>query len=235
MVETKYSTGVTRGQAGATWSAFSAMGAGRERNADAFAVKEVGPVSAFAIGDGVGSLPASPLVSTAVVEAAVNALTSTGDHSQFATNLLAEINIAASAALERSDAKGASTIACIRVGSDSVWISTAGDSGVLSVESDGTATMLTEPDHVPNQPNILLAWIDGDVEVVPHVVVLDHMPFRLCLATDGVTGALDLSEIARILTDTNLSESARAVVVAAQAAGAQDDVTVIVIGWERSP
>lgn len=223
---------MTRGQAGATWSAFSAMGAGRERNADAFAVKEVGPVSAFAIGDGVGSLPASPLVSTAVVEAAVNALTSTGDHSQFATNLLAEINIAASAALERSEAKGASTIACIRIDSDSVWISTAGDSGVFSVESDGTATMLTEPDHVPNQPNVLLAWIDGHVEVVPHEVRLAQMPYRLCLATDGVTGTLDVSEISRILVNTSLAESARSVVVAAQAAGAQDDATVIVVGRE---
>lgn len=198
-------------------------------------MQEAGLVSAFAIGDGVGSLPASPLVSTAVVEAAVSALTSTGDESEFARNLLTEINEAAAAALARSDARGASTIACVRVGSDSVWVSTAGDSGVLAVEADGTATMLTEPDHVPNQPNILLAWIDGDVEVVPHVVLLDHMPFRLCLATDGVTGSLDVAQMSRILSNTSLAESAKAMVAAAQAAGAQDDVTVVVIGWEGSP
>ena len=172
----------------------------------------------------------SPLVSTAVVQAAVEALGEPSCGSARMDALLRSVNEAASEARTRAAQNGATTLACVRLTGDSVWISTAGDSSAVSIESDGSTQLLTEPDHVPSQPNVLLAWIDGDTELVPHVVELDHMPYRLCLATDGVTGTLDLDQLAAIVSSTDINQAAEAVVRAAQEQGARDDVTCIVIG-----
>jgi len=217
-----------RNEHGTFWSACSLRGTNREQNSDALAVSGEGPWRIFVVADGVGALEGSPRASDAAALAAARWAAGRDDVSPAdVTSFIESVDLAVRAAVREDP--GGTTLACALIGPGDGLVLTVGDSEALAVGSDGPARRLTPIDHLPNQPNMLLAWIDGKVEVEPHVVALVSMPYRLVLATDGVTGALDKAAIADIVRAAPVNAAAAQLVEAARASGAIDDASAIVI------
>ena len=143
--------------------------------------------------------------------------------------LLSEVNAAVGKALRKKGQGGATTLACALVSRDGCVVATVGDSEVLAVDYSGPACRLNQLDHLPARPNMLLAWIDGDVEVEPHLIELETLPHRLCLVTDGVSQAVDGQRLANLLRDAPPSKAAEVLVIEALSGGATDDVTALVL------
>jgi len=217
---------------GADWSACSARGLNRERTADAFAVAADGQVRAFAVADGVGSLPCSPAVSSAAALAAID-WASGFQGAVVETDIEGLVSAVGASVLNQlslTPGAGATTLASAFLADGRGLVMTVGDSEALAVDREGPARPLTEPDHVPSQPNVLLAWIDGTSPFTPHIIALDVLPHRLCLVTDGIVKVLSYDRIADIARQSPPSESARNLVLAARHELAGDDVTAVVIG-----
>jgi serine/threonine protein phosphatase PrpC len=217
---------------GAEWSACSARGLNRERTADAFAVAADGKIRAFAVADGVGSLPCSPVVSIAAALAAVDwaaGLRGTVGEKDI-DGLVFAVDASVLHQLSLNPGAGATTLASAFIDGEQGLVMTVGDSEVLAIDREGPARRLTEPDHVPSQPNVLLAWVDGTSPFTPHIIALDVLPHRLCLVTDGIVKVLSYDRIADIARESLQSEGARNLVLAARHELAGDDVTAIVIG-----
>ncbi len=212
--------------AGSYWSACSAQGAGRVRNADAFAVGDVEDAHFFAVADGVGSLPGSAAASRAAVSAIGHwAREGLLD----ADSLIAAVHPAVADALRQAGEEGASTLACAVWRGSDFYLASVGDSEILAVEQSGAATLLHQLDHLPNRPNVLLSWLDGKTPFRPHIMHFDKAPYLLCFLTDGISRVLDYETIATSVRKSDISAAARDLVIAAQEAGAQDDVTAIVL------
>jgi len=213
---------------GGSWSACSLRGPSRPWNADALAVVEAGRRRAFAVADGVGALALSPAASRAAVDAAARwACGTRGIARPDAAALVREVNEAVRRAVTMPS-DGATTLVCALVDQRRAAVVSVGDSEVFAVDEAGAIARINPLDHVPAQPNLLLAWIDGDTEIEPHVTMLEHMPARLVLLTDGVTRVLGEEIIGRIASG-DAREAARDLVLAAQAAGADDDATAVVL------
>ena len=212
--------------AGAFWSACSAQGAGRARNADAFAVGSANRTHFFAVADGVGAQPASPQASRAAVAAVELWVREHGGRVAVVGEV---VNAAVGAALEAGRDEGATTLACAVLGDEACDIVVIGDSAILAVDDEGEATLLHSLDHLADQPNVLLAWLDGKTRFEPQIVHLERLPRWLCLLTDGVTGALDYERIAQLVRASDVTRAAKELVSAAVSAGAQDDLTAIVV------
>lgn len=220
-------------ESGLNWSACTARGAIHDHNSDAFAAAVGGPWVAFAVADGVGSLPRSPAASYAAVRAVQT----------FASGLRpgADLDLAEMADLVNGDvhavvgenaALGATTLVgllCDPAGGGTLV--TVGDSEVLAVDRQGAAGRLNPLDHMPARPNVLLAWIDGSTLIEPHIICVEQLPWRLCLVTDGIVKALSYERIAEIVRTVPANVAARDLVVAAQLARVRDDVTAVVLGW----
>jgi serine/threonine protein phosphatase PrpC len=220
--------GRQRNEQGEFWSVSSLRGPGRARNSDSVGVSGGNGCRAFVVADGVGALEASPRAILAAVRAAVD-WTAAREHvtREDAGDLVGTVDLAVRAAVQEKP--GATTLAYAVVERESGLVVTVGDSEVLAIYEGGPATRLNPLDHVPAQPNMLLAWIDGKVELEPHVITLAPLPYRLVLATDGVTGILDHDVIAEIVRRAAIGSAAEQLVAAAREGGAQDDASAIVI------
>lgn len=187
----------------------------------------------FAVADGVGSMPGSPIAS----QAAVKAVRDAAEEGLFQRRgglalLLETVNHAvldALSSLSDGNVRGATTLSVVAVQSGRVLIVSVGDSEVHMVGSSGDSRLQHELDHVPNRPNVLLAWIDGRTAFEPHVVSVAAESETLCLMSDGIPGALSRAEIARVVRNSHIGSAARELVLAARGAGANDDVTAVVV------
>jgi serine/threonine protein phosphatase PrpC len=216
---------------GARWSACSARGAWRERNADAWAVHEAPHDRlGFAVADGVSSVEGSWAVAAAVARAAADWGANAPDVDLADPRMLVALaNVAARQARAESAQGGATTLVVAARLPDGWVLAAVGDSALLLVAPAGPASPLTPLDQHPRSRHVLLAWIDGDARPAPHVVRLTATASRLCLLTDGVAGVLDADAIARIVRAAGTAAAAGALVAAAQAAGASDDATALVL------
>jgi protein phosphatase len=213
---------------GREWSAASLIGPGKPENADALAASFEGTLLGFAVADGVGAMPASPIASaiasTAATEwiAARETLTvaDVGRLYQDAGNKIAP-------AIKGQE--GATTLVVAVVHGGQAIVASLGDTEVLAIGAEGPAVSLLPVDHHPVQTNVLLAWLDGAERFEAHAMALDALPHRLVLATDGVAGVLSLEAIADIVRSAPPSEAAMRLVMQARAAGSQDDATAIVL------
>jgi serine/threonine protein phosphatase PrpC len=216
---------------GARWSACSQRGSARDHNSDAFAVREQDGRLVVAVGDGVGALAGSPLASRRAVDAAV-AWGASADLSDLnaGASLFAAVSTAVQDALRSARfVEGATTLVCAVVEAGGCWLAAVGDSEIIAVGRAGDATRLNRLDQVPDQPNVITAWVDGDALFEPHVTRLALAPTRLCLVTDGVTKGLDYEALAAVVSGTHVTTAARALVEAAAATGVGDDVTAVVV------
>jgi serine/threonine protein phosphatase PrpC len=216
--------------AGREWSAATYVGPGKEENADALSVNLKGELLAFAVADGVGAMPTSPVASAIASKAAtdwINARSSFDVPDSRA--LYAAVSDAIAAGLKDQMKSGATTLVVAVIGDGQLTVASLGDTEVLAVGTEGPAQSLLPVDHHPQQTNMLLAWLDGVEHFESHAVALEAMPHRLCLATDGVAGTLSVEEIATILRETPVHQAAVALVTRARAAGSHDDATAIVI------
>jgi serine/threonine protein phosphatase PrpC len=205
------------------------MGPGRDVNADALAVELDGRSFAFAVADGVGSMPGSPVASEAAVKATAAWISKRGAIGEAALEeLFADVSRQVDLALKASEFEGATTLVLAAVDRGIALVAAIGDSEALLVPDTGPAQRLNDPDHVPARPNVLLAWIDGQATFEPHIARLEPLPATLCLVTDGVTGTLGYDEIAAIVRSAPPSDAAVALTRAARAAGSSDDATAVV-------
>ena len=225
------SNGLCTSASGANWSAYSLQGSRRERNSDAFAVFDRDGLQVFAVGDGVGSLPGSPVASRAAVDAVVSA-TELGlidlEPPVFAETLEL-VKESVSFALHVEELQGATTLALVVLNGDRKLIASVGDSEVHEVAAEGPSALLHSLDHVPSRPNVLLAWIDGQADVELHVASPSAAAEFICLMSDGVPGALSPDEIASIVRRVGIENGGRELVLAARRAGATDDLTAVVV------
>jgi protein phosphatase len=223
---------VIREERGTFWSASSLRGAQRNKNSDALGISIEGPCRAFVVADGVGALERSPAASDAASQAVVTWMQGRERVEQSdAASLLASVDAAVGSAVD--NLPGATTIVCALVEDDNGFVIAVGDSEALALDKHGPARRLNRLDHVPTQPNMLLAWIDGKLAIEPHLISLAPLPYRLVLATDGVTGTLDNDTIADIVRGADVKDAATALVRAARAKGAVDDATAIVVAGAK--
>jgi serine/threonine protein phosphatase PrpC len=223
-------TGV-RYEHGREWSAATLAGPGKAENADALAISLKGPLLAFAVADGVGAMPTSPLASALASTAAAEWIAARETFTaEDAKALYGAANDAVAKGLKGQQDSGATTLVIAVVGAGQLIVTSLGDSEVLAVGVDGPAQSLLPRDHHPSRTNMLLAWLDGVAQFDSHVLTLDALPHRLVLATDGVAGTLREDAIAEIVRSLPPSEAAMTLVMRARAAGSSDDATAIVIG-----
>jgi serine/threonine protein phosphatase PrpC len=220
---------------GKNWSAYSLQGKARERNSDAFATLDEADWQAFAVGDGVGSMPASPVASRAAVEAAI-AASRVGQlmEAEDVPEAMVAIDRSVADALASDGEAGATTLAFVAIKGGRVLVLSVGDSEVHEISRSGPSFLLHPVDHVPAQPNILLAWLDGHTAYEAHVREIDPGDSLLCLMSDGVPGALSPEAIASVVRDNPVEDAARVLVLAAREAGATDDLTAVVVGPVRN-
>lgn len=225
------SNGVCRSLSGANWSAYSLQGRTRERNSDAFTVFERDGTQVFALADGVGSMPGSPIASSTAVDAMVGAAElGLLDHPLLITETMDLVNEAVGYSLGESGLNGATTLAfAVLEAARPVAVFSVGDSEVHAISGAGDSRLLHELDHVPARPNVLLAWIDGQSSFEAHKATAPADATHLCLMSDGVPAALGTSDIARIIRTKPIADGARELVLAARRAGANDDLTAIVV------
>jgi serine/threonine protein phosphatase PrpC len=184
---------------------------------------------AFAVADGVGALSGSSAASKAAVEAVKQwSANRNGSLLTEVDDLYEEIDKSVREALAHEDS-GATTLACLLAEESGYLLTAIGDSEILAVSSSGETVLLNELDHLPSRPNVLLAWIDGKTELAPHVAQLNTLPDRLCLLTDGVTKLLEYERIGKLVLEAGVKGAAVALVDAAREAGAQDDLTAVVV------
>jgi serine/threonine protein phosphatase PrpC len=211
---------------GDQWSACTITGVYHEGNADAMAL-EFGPLClGLAVADGVGLLPGSPAASRAAVGAAID-WTVKRRQSEDIDALFEYVNSGVAESLQHQE--GATTLVAALIAGGQGLVASIGDSEALAVFENGPAEPLHPIDHMPNRPNVLLAWIDGQAAFDPHLVPLVQLPHRLCLVSDGVTGFRPSDQIATVVRSVAPSEAALALVQAARTAGSTDDITAIVI------
>jgi serine/threonine protein phosphatase PrpC len=144
-------------------------------------------------------------------------------------SLMGHIGRSVKSRLEQTGLTGATTLVALAVGEGQALLATVGDSEAISVGERGPAERLNPVDHLPDRPNVLTAWIDGDEPFTPHVIPIARLPYRLCLMTDGVAGVLGDIEIADIVRSVPAAEAALKLVREARAAGSRDDASCIVI------
>jgi serine/threonine protein phosphatase PrpC len=220
-----------RFDSGREWSAATLTGPGKEQNADALSVNLKGALLAFAVADGVGAMPTSPVASAIASKAATDWVTARDSFSvPDAKALYAAVTDAIAAGLPDQQKTGATTLVVAVISSGQVIVASLGDTEVLAIGEEGPARSLLPVDHHPQQTNMLLAWLDGVERFDSHALALDALPYRLCLATDGVAGTLSTDEIADILRASPPSQAAVNLVTRARAAGSHDDATAVVIG-----
>ena len=215
---------------GREWSAATFVGPGKAENADALAAGFEGPLLGFAVADGVGAMPTSPIASAIASTAATDWIAARESFVvEDMKTLYAAVNAAIGVGLKAQGKDGATTLVVAVVHGGQVIVASLGDTEVLAVPTAGPAETLLPRDHHPTQTNMLLAWLDGTEQFEAHALALDSLPHRLVLATDGVAGTLSVDDIAEIARTVPPSEAAIALVMRARAAGSHDDATAIVI------
>lgn len=192
----------------------------------------------LSVADGVGSRPTPDVASSGVIGAVTAAAVVAGG-----TRAISMVAEAAEAAMVRliDDGVGARgmmttlTAAFASLTDDGVVVYGVhvGDSALLWFhESTAELEMVTTPHHLPNQPNTLLRAIgDGSAPVLDPFKLTVRPGDVLVACTDGLTGVVGLSELARLIAEHHNegpAALAEELVGAAIVAGTRDNVSVAV-------
>lgn len=223
----------------------SDIGRARERNEDSYLVRE--PL--FAVADGMGGHRGGDVASTLVVKSLEGVeLTADGPLAQ----LVDGIKRANRVVFDRSEAERnlrgmGTTLSAVLTEGDRAHVAHVGDSRVYLFR-DGTLQQLTE-DHTlvqrmvkdgrltreqaerHPQRNILTRVLGVDEDLPVDELTLDlHEGDRLVLCTDGLFGMLHEDEIQQVLErEADAQAAADRLVEAANSAGGDDNITVIVL------
>jgi protein phosphatase len=219
------------------------VGRAREMNEDGYVVEE--PL--FAVADGMGGHRAGEVASRMALEAIAEVPPEEGAHS-LAERVRAANRVVHQRASEDKELEGmGTTLTALWMDGDEARIAHVGDSRAYLLR-DGELKMLTE-DHtlvqrmvregkisaqeatVHPQRSILTRALGVDAEVDVDDLTVELRPGdRILLNSDGLTSMLDEDRIADILREHQDPQAAAdALVDAANEAGGQDNITVVVI------
>lgn len=237
----------SRSNAGRQSAARTTRGCGRAHNEDAVLV--AGPL--LAVSDGVGGGPGGELASAAALRGLASALIAWTPGAEPAAALRRGFSAANAEVRVTAHATGtegtAATLVAALLGPASVTVAHAGDSRAYLVR-DGCLRRLTV-DHrigeeVARRDRLGLAPLDGHWPppnaitraaglgpvIDPDLARVRTRPGdRLLLCSDGLTDALDDAVIAALIeVEPDLRRLVDRLIAAAQAAGARDDITVLV-------
>lgn len=209
--------------------------------ADGGGVATVGPVSgpvSVVVADGAGGHPAGDVAS----RLAVAHILSPSRPVQTADELGSLVRSAHVALHERmrsdpSTVGMATTVAALVITAHSVLIAHVGDSRVYELHSGGV-TLLTDDDRASAHASMLTQALGGpslEREPAPHLSRLACEPgLRFLLCTDGVPACVGDSMLERLAAGhADDAELVAGVMGAALAAGAPDNVTVVVARVEE--
>jgi len=237
---------------GLRWGSATDTGLVRRNNQD-FLVT-TGQV--FAVADGMGGHAGGEVASRVAIDALTDALSSHDDGSPAADDLLAAIDAANTAVLERAQADAAlrgmgttltAAVLIVADGEERIAIANVGDSRAY-VFSEGDLTQLTEdhsvaeelvrqgqlaPDEVDTHPQRHI--LTRALGIMPEVdadlwEVVPYAGDRVLLCSDGLVREVtdvQIASVLRRLADPN--EAARELVVRARAAGGSDNITVVIV------
>ncbi len=228
--------------------AASDIGRARERNEDSYMVEE--PL--FAVADGMGGHKGGAVASSMALETLREVLR---EEMVAPANLIEEIKAANQRVLERGEAdrelRGmGTTLTALLAEEGKAHIAHIGDSRAYLLR-DGSLKQLTEdhtlvqrmvmegkllPEEAERHPqrSILTRALGVDEEIEPDTLTLDPvMPGdRLLLCTDGLTGMVDAEGIEDVLqSEPDPQRAAETLVDQANAAGGDDNITVLVLDF----
>lgn len=229
------------------WAVATHRGRVRQNNEDSVHPTTSGRGSDLLVivADGMGGAVAGEVASSLAVEAAVSA---TGSEAE----LVAAGNEAIlDAVAARPELAGmGSTLTLVRLDDGTARFAHVGDSRAYLLR-DGSLTQVTEdhtvvndylragaisPDEVDTHPQRHMltraVGLDPDLAVDSFTRRLEQGD-RLLVCSDGLTGMLSDDDIAGILTGTTPEEAVWELVERANAAGGQDNITVVVVDVER--
>lgn len=234
---------------GAGWPATARTDVGRVRanNEDACAAEP----AIWLVADGLGGHAGGELASAAAIAAALRTITSRRADGS-ATEVLNEAFAAAHEAVRvegrRQDmaSMGTTLVAAYVDAGGRTWVGCLGDSRAyfwsggdleqLTTDDNYAADLVaagvithTEARTHPGQFMLTKALIADDNAWYPPAVVPVVGAGRLLLCSDGLNSELADSEIAHLLADGDVTQSADALVRAAVNAGGRDNVTVVCI------
>ncbi|HEX2267238.1 MAG TPA: Stp1/IreP family PP2C-type Ser/Thr phosphatase [Actinomycetota bacterium] len=228
--------------------AASDIGRARERNEDSFMVEE--PL--FAVADGMGGHRGGAVASSMALEKLREVLQ---EDRVEPTALIEEIKAANQRVLERGEAdrelRGmGTTLTALLAEEGKAHIAHIGDSRAYLLR-DGSLKQLTEdhtlvqrmvmegkllPEEAERHPqrSILTRALGVDEEIEPDTLTLDPVlpGDRLLLCTDGLTGMVDTGGIEDVLqSEPDPQHAAEALIDQANAAGGDDNITVLILDF----
>ncbi len=222
----------------------SDVGLVRPRNEDAYLLEP--PL--FAVADGLGGHQAGEIASRVAMETLLGEAPSRPDPKALARAVRAANAAVMQAAEEgRGRAGMGTTLTAAMVEGTRIVIAHVGDSRAYLLEG-GTLTQLTQ-DHsivadmvrsgaitpetarVHPSRSVITRALGSDPNLAVDVLEVVARPgARLLLCTDGLSGMLTDDEIARILAaEPSADEAVRRLITAANDAGGQDNITVVVV------
>jgi len=200
-----------------------------------------GDVCLAVVADGVGGRPCGEVASRVAVDAFLDAAAATPEE------LVAAIHAANEAVVAAMDGSAGSigmgtTVAAVMIHASGVSVANVGDSAVLEVTDTVLAQHSTDDlagrsSRVPGIPSGALTQVLGGsaelVPVTPHLHT-DHRSGhrRLLLCTDGLTSFVPRHDVAAALRLLDPAAAVDALIGLALAAGAPDNVTVVLVDSE---
>jgi protein phosphatase len=225
----------------------SDIGRARERNEDSFIIR----APLFAVADGMGGHRGGDVASAMALETLQEV-----DAGSQPGALIEKVKLANGRVLERGEADRdlqgmGTTLTAVLADGDKAHLVHIGDSRAYllregefrQVTRDHTLVQrmvdegrLTrdEADHHP-QRSILTRALGVEAEAEPDPITLDLLPGdRLMLCTDGLTGMVDEERIREVLeSERDPQQACDRLIDEANAAGGEDNITVIVLDFEQ--
>lgn len=185
----------------------------------------------FVVADGIGGMADAGATAQIVVdELPARVLARIRAHEDVGRAVLAataEVNNRVRATARHGPGTTGSTAALLIVQGGSAVVVHLGDSRIYLARY-GRLARLTVDHALPSGELTRFVGMPGSAE--PDASLHAVLPGdRLLLCTDGLVGALDDEHVCRLLGSARLDAACRELVSAARAAGAVDDVTVIVV------
>lgn len=222
------------------------VGRARSANEDAYFEDETGRV--FAVADGMGGHRAGDVASATALEAVEHEL---GDGATLVDAIVAANAQVFAKAQANPELRGmGTTVTAVQLDEDAALVGHVGDSRAYLLR-DGELTQVTEdhslveelvregrltPDEAAVHPqrSIITRALGVDESVEVETYQVDLRPDdRLLLCSDGLTSMLRDEEIARVLREEDDPQAAaERLVEAANRAGGEDNITVLVVDVE---
>jgi len=217
----------------------------RSHNEDAYLVKP----PFYAVADGMGGHAGGEIASRLALDSLAATLTLGGDGQDAVRNALTQANVAV---YQLSSVEGPShgmgtTCALLHIADGFAYVGHVGDSRIyvlrdneliqltrdhtVAIEMLDQGLLTEEQAMMDGSPGQLTRALGGSADVDVDVDSLDFVAgYRFLLCSDGLTAMVSDDDIRRILTETpNPQIAADRLVTAANAAGGNDNVTVLVV------